>query len=347
MQVSTALFTVAEYCDQMKSGTITVNAEYQRSDRVWPPAARSYLIETMLLGFPIPKLSLYQTTDLKSRRTRKEIVDGQQRSKAIFDFFNDKLRLSGRTEFAGNLFSQLEEVQQQKFVDYQIAVDVFVGATDNEIRQVFRRMNSYTVPLNPQEKRHATYQGRLKWFIVEMTDRYSEALKALGVFSEKQLSRMADAALFCDILYTIENGIQSASEVKLDKYYQANDAHFTGEALMRARFEVAINKILEWPELHKTALCKPYNFFSLFTALAHAVAPSAALSSDYPRAAVAQINSQGAIQTLSTLSDALERPYDYPQMAEFVSACEKATNRIDPRRTRFVWMSRSIDSLAL
>ena len=75
MRVTPSNFTIAEYCQQMEEKLIIVNHDYQRSDKVWPPAARSYLIETILLGFPIPKLALYQTTDLKTKRTKKEIVD--------------------------------------------------------------------------------------------------------------------------------------------------------------------------------------------------------------------------------------------------------------------------------
>ena len=89
--------------------------------------------------------------------------------------------MSGKGQFAGRTFSQLDQEQQQRFVDYALTVDVFVGATSEEIRQVFRRMNSYTIPLNPQEKRHATHQGEFKWSIVEMTERYADALKQLGV----------------------------------------------------------------------------------------------------------------------------------------------------------------------
>lgn len=171
MRVTPGNFTIAEYCQQMKDSSIIVNHDYQRSEKVWPPAARSYLIETILLGFPIPKLALYQTTDLKTKRTTKEIVDGQQRSQTIFDFLQGSLRISGKGRFGGKTFAQLEEEEQQKFVDYSLTVDLFVSATSDEIRQVFRRMNSYTVPLNPQEKRHATHQGEFKWFIIEMVER--------------------------------------------------------------------------------------------------------------------------------------------------------------------------------
>ena len=101
------------------------------------------------------------------------------------------------------------------------------------IRQVFRRMNSYTVPLNRQEQRHATHQGELKWFIVDAVEKYSETLKKLGVFKEKQLSRMADAALFSDIVFTLRKGMHHASDKALDEFYEQNEAVLAGGEELR------------------------------------------------------------------------------------------------------------------
>lgn len=101
MKVTPTTFTVAEYCEQMRRGDIVVNRDYQRSSKVWPPAARSYLMDTILLGYPMPKLSLYSKTDLKTKKTIKEIVDGQQRSQAILAFADDEFRISGQSSFAG------------------------------------------------------------------------------------------------------------------------------------------------------------------------------------------------------------------------------------------------------
>ena len=273
MQVTSSTFTIAEYCQQMREKSIVVNHDYQRSDKVWPPAARSYLIETILLGFPIPKLSLYQTTDLKTKKTKKEIVDGQQRSQVISDFLEGTFRLTGKGPFGGKLFSQLEEPQQQRFVDYALTVDVFVGATSNEIRQVFRRMNSYTVPLNAQEKRHATHQGELKWFIVDAVEKYSETLKKLGVFGERQLSRMADAALFSDVVFTLSQGIKSAAEKPLDNFYRDNEREFVDGIELRQRLTNAMDIIVTWTDIHNSALMKSYNFYSLLLAISHALSP--------------------------------------------------------------------------
>ena len=328
----------------MKDKAIIVNHEYQRSEKVWPPAARSYLIETLLLGFPIPKLSLYQTTDLKTKRTTKEIVDGQQRSQAVFEFLEGKLRITGKGRFGGKTFNQLEEDEQQRFVDYALTVDVFVNATPDDIRQVFRRMNSYTVPLNPQEKRHATHQGDFKWFIVDMVEKYAESLKKIGVFKERQLSRMADAALFSDIVYTFAEGIKSASDTNLDRFYENNDNVFPTQQEMHERINSAMDRILEWSDIYDSSLMKSYNFYSLILALSHAMKPVNAFQEVYPRTAPIKIDPQYALPNLTLLAQSLEEPNAYPELNEYIQACSKATTRIEQRKKRFVWLSKALET---
>jgi hypothetical protein len=195
MQTVATSFTVSDYCAAMDQNEIVANKEYQRSEEVWPPAARSFLIETILLGYPMPKLYLYQKTDIKSRKTVKEIVDGQQRSKAIHDFYHGRFALAKRTEIEGAVgkrYEELAETLKGQFLNYQIWADLFISVTPSEIRETFRRINSYTVPLNPEERRHARYQGAFKWFVYEMTHKYEEWFLSMGVLTEKQMVRMAD-----------------------------------------------------------------------------------------------------------------------------------------------------------
>ena len=115
MQVTTTSYTIAEYCQQMKERKIVVNREYQRSPKVWPLSARSYLIDTVLTGFPMPKICLYEKTDLKTRITTKEIVDGQQRSETILSYYNDGFRVTtANSPYEGRKYSSLQEEDQQR-----------------------------------------------------------------------------------------------------------------------------------------------------------------------------------------------------------------------------------------
>ncbi|WP_158791520.1 hypothetical protein [Granulicella sp. L60] len=208
-------------------------------------------------------------------------------------------------------------------------------------------MNSYTVPLNPQEKRHATHQGELKWFIVEMTERYADALKQLGVFKEKQLSRMADASLLSDIFYTFLAGIRSASDTSLDKFYTDHEAAFPEAKQFATRLTDAMNLIVGWPEIRESSLMKSYNFYSLLLAVTHAQNPLASLDTDYPRLARLQIDRGFALPNLTALSSALDEPAAFPAFAHYVAACAKATNRIEQRRIRFTWLSKALEPALL
>lgn len=319
----------------MEKGSITINRDYQRSDAVWPPAARSYLIDTILHGFPIPKFCLSQKTDLRSRKTVKEIVDGQQRSKAILDFYENKFRLTGKSEFSGRSYDQLDQGDKQRFISYSISADVFVGATDNEIRQVFRRMNSYTVPLNPQEKRHATHQGELKWFIVEVTERYENTLKSIGVFTEKQLSRMQDSGLLSEIVMTMLTGIKTASQSLLNKFYTDKDAEFPEEQDMSTRIDQAFTHILRWEQIHNTTLMKPFQFFTFFLAISHALKPLSVLNSVYQASALRTFNDDIVLANLGAISEALDAEDPPEFLINFVSASRAGTNTKINREMRF------------
>ncbi len=344
MQVTNTSFTIAEYCDQLRIGTITVNRDYQRTSTVWPPAARSYLIDTILLGYPIPKFSLYQKTDLKTRKTIKEIVDGQQRTAAISDFYTDKFRITGRhSEYSGKKYSDLEEVDQKKFIGYQLSADLFVAANDDEIRQTFRRINSYTVPLNPEEQRHATHQGAFKWFIVEITESYATTLKKLGVFTERNLSRMQDAKLFTEIVYAWKGGIQTYSKRNLDKFYDDHEKEFAEADVIRSHLDAVFERILTWDHIHNGGLMKPFNFYSLVLALLHFRETVPALQDTYNRGLTGYEPDEFVLVNLGKLESALEQDASPSELREFVSACSEATNTKKQRERRFIWFCRALE----
>lgn len=350
MKIGHAEMTVADYCVGMEARGIRSNREYQRSDKVWPAAARSYLIETILLDMPIPKLSLHQVTDVRSKKAYKEIVDGQQRSSAILDFYQDKLRLS-RTldleEAAGKKLSQLPDELRQQFLEYLISYDLFTGAKKDEVRQVFRRMNSYTVPLNAEEHRHAVYQGEFKWFLERLARDYDEALRDIGLFTEKQLVRMADSKLLTEVCHAFLYGISTTSRSKLDRLYKDKDPAFPEREHLDELMRGALDDLLEWRDIHGTSLMKHYHVYALLLAAAHTRSPVKALSADFsvPDGA-ARVSPEEIAGNLTQLAYATEVEDD-AEFAEFVRASAKGTNVEKERKTRFRWFCRSLTQHSL
>ena len=345
MQINITTFTVTDFCQAMQRGEIVVNRTYQRSDKIWPSVARSFLIETILLGYPLPKLSLYQVTDLKSKKTVKEIVDGQQRSMTIRDFYEDKFRLSTTLEteeVAGRIYTELPEIYQQAFIDYQISVDLFLAATQENVREVFRRMNSYTVPLNGEEQRHATYQGKFKWFIHRVARRFDQALLSAGVFSQKQLIRMADTKLLAEAIHALLFGIVTTDKRKLDALYRDRDVTFKEEADFERYLSEALNTLVEWVELQGTSLMKGYEVYALLLAVIHVRHRISSLDDVFESPKAAKLNRDRAIGNLSILSEALNDPENAGEFSPFVDASSERTNSKEQRVIRFQWMCRAL-----
>lgn len=338
-------FTVTDYCQAMERGEILVNKTYQRSEKIWPPTARSFLIETLLLGYPMPKLSLYQVTDLKSKKTVKEIVDGQQRSMAIRDYYNDKYSLSNTVEtedLRGKTYSELAEDYQQAFIEYQVSVDLFLSATEQNVREVFRRMNSFTVPLNGEEQRHAVFQGKFKWFIHRVARRFEQALLSAGVFTEKQLVRMADTKLLAEVCDAMLHGIVTTNKKKLDHLYRDRDVKFPEESTLESQVVEGLNAILAWDDLHKTSIMKPYELYALLLAVIHVRHPVATLEHLYKSPKQTKLKKSTAVGNLSSLADALADPENAGKLASFVDASSERTNVKEQREKRFRWMCKAL-----
>lgn len=338
-------FTVADYCNAMERGDIIVNKDYQRSDQVWPPSARSYLIETILKGFPIPKLYLRQVTDVRSRKTYKEIVDGQQRSNAIFDFRNNKFRLSkvgDDAEIKNRTYSELEEDAKHSFLDYALQVDLFVSATPSEVIEVFRRMNSYTVPLNAEEQRHASFQGKFKWFIIDVADKIEAIVLQTGIFSNKELVRMADNKLLTELCDSFRNGIRTTDKKKLDSIYKDCDLQFPEAENYRDRLLDTFNAIRSADAIHETLLMKPHMVYSLVQAITHVTRPVRKFSKVFRNSKPRAIDWQNAVRNLTALAQAAEMDEPRGRFADFAKASQEKTNVAETRKTRFQWFCRAL-----
>lgn len=346
MQAVQSPMTIADYCAAMSRSEILSDDSYQRSNKVWPPAARSFLVESILLGFPLPKIFLFQKTDLKSKKTVKFIVDGQQRSKTIFDFFNNKLAVSKKSEVAeacGKRYDQLDDDLKGRFLSYQLSIDLFIAASEQEIRQAFRRLNSYTVPLNAEELRHAEYQGDFKWFIYGLTRDFEQRLLAMKVMGEKQMLRMQDEKLFAECAFSFIHGMKTTKAKELTSLYKNFDKDFPRQAEMQKRIEDGIDLVVSLTDIHGTALMKPYIFHTLVVAVSHFQAPlDTLIDIEEVQGPHGEFSPILAATNLTALADAIESEEPPERFASFVEACAEKTNTGEQRKSRVGWLYRAL-----
>lgn len=147
--------------------------EFQRR-YVWPPKKSSRLIESFLLGLPVPQVFLYREEESQDLL----VVDGQQRLKTINYFFNEKFEngvdffLRGvKSEWEGKKYSTLTEPDRRRLNNYILRATIFeqVDPKDNSsIFEIFERLNTGGMPLNEQEIRKCVVRGPINGFIDEL-----------------------------------------------------------------------------------------------------------------------------------------------------------------------------------
>ncbi|HSS22691.1 MAG TPA: DUF262 domain-containing protein [Pyrinomonadaceae bacterium] len=145
--------------------------EYQREKTLWSTEAKAFLIDSIFRDIDIPKL-YFNLNDKKEY----EVVDGNQRLWAIWDYLNDQYTCSVNGE--RRKFSSLERAEKEIIENYTLQVTVFHDATDEFLREHFVRLQLGT-PLVSGEKLNAL-TGKMKDFVFDKLVK-QQFIKSLGI----------------------------------------------------------------------------------------------------------------------------------------------------------------------
>lgn len=175
IDVDIATVNLGSIIEQLENEEIDLQPDFQRSTDVWNPTKKSRLIESILLGLPLP--SFYFSEDPITKKL--SVIDGLQRLCAIRDFIlkahkKDALRLQGLqflNNFEGKTYLELERPEIKRIKSLKITMNTLRKGTPNDVKFIiFQRVNTAGEPLTPQEMRHALNQGTAAKFIKELAE---------------------------------------------------------------------------------------------------------------------------------------------------------------------------------
>lgn len=198
IKVEKGFYTVFELKRRFdsKDKRIILDSEFQRED-VWKNDRKSELIESVLMGLPLPIFYFNQ-----DKYGRLIVVDGRQRLTALFEYMNGlyaltKLKILPKLN---NLrFSQLPPQLIGRLEDYQIQAHVILPPTPERIKfDIFDRVNRGGMQLNKQEIRNALYQGEATKLLKRIAD--SDAFKKATGDAFANEKRMKDKYLITRFL---------------------------------------------------------------------------------------------------------------------------------------------------
>lgn len=260
--------TVTWFRKAFQDGNLELTPPFQRQ-AVWTALQKSYLIDTILSGLPIPELYMQDVGDEAGVETHI-LVDGQQRIRAVLEFTEGGLELEGNDvtrAWRGMRFEDLSPEQKKGVFNYRFVVRILPAELiEEDIRLIFTRINKNTEVLNDQEIKNATYWGPFIKSIQAMAD--SDPYWAdCGIFSANDHRRMLDQEYISELVVAYLHGPQNKKD-KLDTYYQLYEEQYEDRERVEQNFRTVTSELSRiFPRLTGVRWRKKSDFYTLFLEL--------------------------------------------------------------------------------
>lgn len=165
--------TVGQLVDMLRNGMIDLQPDFQRNGDLWSTPKKSRLIESIILGLPLPSFYFY----IDDVQKKWVVIDGLQRLCSINDFMVErKLKLTGlqflKELHEKHVYEDFSYFEQLEMSMRSVTLNVVSGTSSVEAKYIiFQRINSEGTKLSPAEIRNALFHGKS----MEMVKRLSES----------------------------------------------------------------------------------------------------------------------------------------------------------------------------
>jgi hypothetical protein len=211
--------------------------DYQR-DLTWPDQHQSRFIESVLMGLPIPLLFF---ADVAGKEGRAEIVDGSQRVRTLARFMKGDLRLAGLKQLDklnGFTYHDLPPARKRRFGRHTVRmIEMREGVDEESRRDIFSRINTGTVGLNPMEVRWGTSDGTFLRFVRGCSE--DPLFRKLVPLSEKAIKLREPQEFVLRFFAYLDNyqGFDRSVIDFLNDYLKKTQENFDEEAEAAAKAE--------------------------------------------------------------------------------------------------------------
>lgn len=265
--------------DLHTKGLIVVDNSFQRN-YVWLEKHQIKLLETVLIGSSIPEIYLWNIgTDSDSGDTKYSVIDGQQRTGAIFQYIQNKFKLKEGEldstipifdEIKNRFFKDLNDNHKQAIWSYLFSIRLVRQSVEREkIVQMFLRLNSNNMTLNPQELRNAEFEGEFVQLSATLAE--LDFWKKNNLFGIADIRRMRDVTFVSNLLTFMKLGIdEEITSKNLNKVYELFNEVYPDKDADIEKFKQTISHIdviIEENSYRKSFLNSKVHLYTLYTVI--------------------------------------------------------------------------------
>ncbi len=222
---------ISELYRRIKESSLIPQPEFQRKF-VWTHEHKESFIETILKGLPFPEIYIAQTgIDMEKIISTEVVVDGQQRLSTIVNYIEEK---EDSKEFGKVVkkYKDLSEQEKGDFLNYNVVIRDLGDIDSQTIRDIFKRINKTKFSLEQIEIHNAVYDGDFISCAKEILNIVDKT--QIPIFTESEISRMADLQFILLCMSTIENNGYFAFDGEIEKYIiQYNEQYPSSESMKK------------------------------------------------------------------------------------------------------------------
>lgn len=327
MQWNPSNHPISELRDWNNAKKLEIRPDFQRKE-VWSKAAKLMLIDTIIKNIPMPKI--YLETKVDDESTYRIVIDGQQRITAILEYLDGKIILPSDYEdqkWAGKPFKELGSDEKSKFLNYLLDINNLVNPTEQEVRDLYSRVNKYTVQLNKQELRKCDYPGNY----IDLAEKMVQLpfFDNARVFSASMTRRMNDVEYVEELLAVILEGMQDKKkslDELCEKYKVIPNLEKTEEAFRQTINN--IDTIFASIDITKTRFKQRTDLYTIFSVVYEMTKSGKKLKNDL----------SSVREKLIFLDENIKPLAEDDNLREYAIKCTSDANSYASRKWRFDFM---------
>jgi uncharacterized protein with ParB-like and HNH nuclease domain len=249
----------------IKNNTLVPRPEFQRR-LVWTNEDKLNFLTTVLEGYPFPEIYIAAgEVNPDTGEGSEMLVDGQQRITTLYQYFNgsDELKLKQIQPY-----KMLTDDQKIAFLEYEVVARDLGKKSIEEIKEIFKRINSTKYSLNAMEIHNARFDGAFKKFAESIAQ--LDFFESNRIFTSTDIKRMNDTVFCLTFIISIMSTYFNRDDEFEDYLLKYND-EFEQEQDLNAEIRVVLNTVNKFNLPDKCRGWKKTDLLNLITEIHRAL----------------------------------------------------------------------------